>query len=115
MQVTQGASSAGGRDAVDSKLVNFTYNADGELATIDRFTADGSSATGWPTSTYGYDGLGRLTSLTHTAANGTTTYAAYTWTYDADSEVQSFTNSANIGADYPTRRRRATATTPTGN
>ena len=30
-QVTQGASTAGGADAVDSKLVNFTYNADGHL------------------------------------------------------------------------------------
>lgn len=98
-QVTQGASAASGADAVDPKLVNFTYEADGQLASIDRFhdlTATPTDRVA--TSTYGYDSLGRLTSLTHTAA-ATTTYG---WTYDADDEVTSFANSAhtdeNVGS-----------------
>ena len=99
-QVTQGASAIAGHDGVDSKLVNFTYNADGQLASIDRFNdLTGSSGDRVATSVYGYDHFGRLTSLTQTAADGTTTYAAYTWAYDADSQVKSFTNSATI-ADY---------------
>jgi YD repeat-containing protein len=76
-QVAQRASNAPGHDAVDSKLVNFTYNADGQTASIDRFA--GASSVEVAKSSYGYDDLGRLTSLTHTAADGTTTYAAYTW------------------------------------
>jgi RHS repeat-associated protein len=99
-QVTQGASTIAGHDGVDSKLVNFTYNADGQLASIDRFNdLTGSPGDRVASSAYGYDDFGRLTSLTHTAADGTTTYAAYSWTYDAASQVTSFTNSANI-ADY---------------
>ena len=36
-QVIQEASAVTGHDAVDSKLVNFTYYADGQFASIDRF------------------------------------------------------------------------------
>ena len=89
-----------GGDAVDSKLVNFAYNADGQLSSIERFNdTTGSSGDRVAKSDYGYDDFGRLSSLTHTAANGTTTYADDIWTYDHDSQVKSFTNSANI-ADY---------------
>jgi RHS repeat-associated protein len=87
-QVTQGTSAIAGHDGVDSKLVNFTFN-----------DLTGSASDRVASSAYGYDDFGRLLSLTHTAADGTSTYAAYTWTYDADSQVKSFTNSANI-ADY---------------
>ena len=96
-QVTQGASTLPGVDAVDGKLVNFTYNADGQFDTITRYASPTGTSTLVATSEYGYDDLGRLTSLAHTAADGTTTYAAYTWTYDADSQVTSFMNSATIG------------------
>ena len=61
---------------MDSKLVNFTYNADGQLTSIDRFhDLTGSPGDRVATSTYGYDDFGRVTSLTHTAADGTTSYA----------------------------------------
>ena len=99
-QVTQGASTVSGHDAVDSKLVNFTYNADGQLASIDRFA--GASSQEVAKSVYGYDSLGRATSLTQTIAGGTTPYTTYAWTYDADSEVTSFTNSAHAGESVAT-------------
>ena len=99
-QVTQGASAAAGHDGVDSKLVTFTYNADGQLASIDRFhDLSGASGDRVATSSYGYDDFGRLTGLTHTAADGATTFAAYAWGYDDDGKVTSFANSANL-ADY---------------
>ena len=92
VQVTQGPSS--GHDYADNKQVNFTYYANGEVATITRLA--GSLNAEVAQSAYTYDGSGRLTKLTHTAANGSTTYANDTWTHDADDEVTSFTNAANI-------------------
>ena len=97
LQVTQGPS---GYDAVDDKLVNFTYYADGQVKSIDRFNdLSASPSDRVATSAYDYNDLDELTSLTSTAANGTTTYAAYGWTYYANGEVKTFTNSATI-ADY---------------
>ena len=94
-QVTQAASTATGTDdPVDGKLVNFTYDADGEFATIDRRN---SSSARVALSTYAYDSLGQVTGLSQTASDGSTTYADYTWTYDADSEVLGFVNAANVG------------------
>jgi RHS repeat-associated protein len=95
-QVLQGESTASGHDTVDSKLVNFTYFADGQFETIDRYNALTDSS-GVANSSYGYDDAGRITGLTHTEAGTSTTYAAYTWTYNNDSQVTSFTNAANIG------------------
>jgi hypothetical protein len=75
-QVTQGASTVTGHDAVDSKLVNFTYNADGQFAWIDGFNdLIGSSADRLATSDYGYDADCDITSLTHASSTGSTTYA----------------------------------------
>ena len=42
LQVTQDPSNVSGHDAVDDKLVNFTYNADGQLKSIVRFHAEGN-------------------------------------------------------------------------
>ena len=78
-QVAQG--DVAGGNAVASKLVNFTYNADGQFSTIDRYLGGNEVAL----STYGYDGLGRLTSLSY--AQGSTALAAYAWQYDLQNEV----------------------------
>ena len=89
LQVTQGSN---GHDAVDDKLINFTYNADGQLKSIDRFhDLTGLNPDRVATSTYGYNDLAELTSLTSTAANGTATYAAYAWAYYSNGEVKNFT------------------------
>ena len=95
-QVTQSGVSGG--DAVDPKRVDFTYDADGQFSTIDRCA---SLDTSQPVadSAYAYNAAGQITSLTHTAADGTTTYAAYSWSYNASGEVASFGNNANV-ADY---------------
>ncbi len=97
LRITQGPGTVSGHDAVDDKLVNFTYSANGQLKSIDRFhDLTASPADRVATSAYGYNNLDELTSLTSTAANGTTTYAAYAWTYYSNGEVKSFANSANI-------------------
>jgi hypothetical protein len=91
VQVAQG--SAGG-NTVDTKLVNFSYDADGEMKSIDRYAK--GSTTDLAASVYGYSSSGQVTGLTHTAASGAT-YAADAWTYDADGEVKSFADAANVG------------------
>ncbi len=78
-QVSQAASPAIDADAVESKLVDFTYNADGQFNGIGRYASPAGSPQLVATSTYGYDGLGRPTSLAQTAADGTTSYADYAW------------------------------------
>ena len=60
-----------------------------------------ASAAPWPgtevvTGTYQYDSFGRTTNLTHS----TTPTINDAWTYDADSEVKSFTDSANPGDNF---------------
>ena len=97
-QMSQVTQSAQGRQAVAAKRVDFTYFADGQFSTIARYASlDTSQLVAG--SAYAYSAAGQITSLTHTAADGTTTYAAYTWTYNASGEVSSFTNNVNA-ADY---------------
>ena len=96
---------ATGGDYVEGKLGKFTYDADGETSTIDRLRG-ASPGTEVVTSTYQYDSFGRTTNLTHS----TTPTINDAWTYDADSEVKSFTDSANPGdnfSDCAVRRRRS--------
>ena len=86
---------ATGGDYVEGKLGKFTYDADGETSTIDRLRG-ASPGTEVVTSTYQYDSFGRTTNLTHS----TTPTINDAWTYDADSEVKSFTDSANPGDNF---------------
>ena len=97
-QMSQVTQTSNGGDAVDDKRVDFTYDADGQSSTIDRYASLDTSQL-VADSTYGYNAAGQITSLTDTAADGYTTYAAYTWTYNASGEVSSFSNNANV-ADY---------------
>ena len=94
VQATQGPAS--GKSNVNPKTVRFTYDADGEVSTIDRFNALNTGSCHVVKSSYGYDPFGRITGLTHS----TSTPINDTWTYDADSEVKSFTDSANTGDDF---------------
>ncbi len=91
IQVSQAASTATGADAVESKLVDFIYNADGQFDAIARYASPAGTSQLVATSSYGYDDLGRLTSLAQTAAATTD----YVWTYDADADVLNFTDSAH--------------------
>lgn len=67
----------------DPVRVNFVYNALGACSIVDRFT-DISGLNQSGSSTFNYDGLGRLTELTHDAINGgISTIADYEYTYNA--------------------------------
>jgi RHS repeat-associated protein len=74
---------------VHDKRVNFTYNAVGQFATIQRF-ADLAGAQAVASSQYQYDALNRLTKLTH--ANGSGTIASYALGYDAAGQVTTLTS-----------------------
>jgi RHS repeat-associated protein len=76
-QVTQAGKYGG--NTVAEKRVDLAYNAAGAFSTITRY-ADLAGTDLVATTTYGYDNALRLTSLTH--AHGSTTLAAYTWTYN---------------------------------
>ncbi len=83
-----------GGSAVAEKRVDFSYNAAGQFTGIDRFADLAGTALVAATS-YTYDGIGRLTSLTH--EKDTTTFADYGWSYDAFSRVTQFTFDSLIG------------------
>ena len=72
--VTQ--SSAGG-NAVASKTVGFTYDADGDVKMVSRYVAATQSGPDVAQSTYAYDGDGNLTSLSHALYNWNT--LSYSW------------------------------------
>ena len=85
--------SAEGGDYVADKRVDLTYNADGEFATINRY-ADLTATTLVAKSVYSYDTLGDLTGLTQGTTSTADAFAGYGWSFNADREVASFTNSA---------------------
>jgi RHS repeat-associated protein len=91
-QVTQ-QSQAGG-NSVASKRVDFAYNGVGQYTSVTR-SADLAGTQLVASSTYGYDGDGRITSLAH--AKGGTTFNSYTWSYDAMSRPTQQTS--NDGTD----------------
>ena len=75
--------------AVAPKLVNFSYNADGQFNTISRY-ADLAGNDLVVQAVYSYDSAQRLTGLSYT--QGGTTLAGYSWSYDADNEVTQMTS-----------------------
>jgi RHS repeat-associated protein len=87
-----------GGNTVAEKRVNFAYNAAGQFTSIDRYKdLDGASGDLVATTAFVYDGIGRLTDLTHT--HDTTTIADYDWTFDAFSRVTSMSFTALVGDD----------------
>jgi len=85
-----------GGASVSEKRVDLAYNAAGQFATITRYE-DLAGTELVATSTYGYDGDGRLTSLDHD--KDTTSLAAYDWTYDAAGRITQFV-SVDGTSDY---------------
>ena len=85
-----------GGHAVAAKRVDLAYNADDQYTSIDRYdNLAGGSSNLVATSTYTYDGLGRLTDLAH--AKDTTNLATYSWTYDAFSRVTNMSFTSLVG------------------
>jgi RHS repeat-associated protein len=85
--LTQAAQDAGtGYNVVADKRVEFSYRADGQFKEITRFASLASDPDDDVVkSSYGYDKLGRLTSLAHTdvaEVSSPVPRAEYTWEYD---------------------------------
>lgn len=96
-QVTQ--SGVEGGNAVADKLVTFSYNADNQYSEIDTYAGLTTDSTLVTTSIYGYDSIGRLTSLDEGNSTSSTEYAGYSWTYNADSLVSTAGNSVYSAED----------------
>lgn len=86
---------AGGNTLAD-KRVDLAYLADGKFDEINRYASLDTSEF-VTNSQYGYDGTGRLSSLSH--VQGSTTFAGYAWAYDAANRITSFTNSQYSAED----------------
>ncbi len=85
-----------GGHSVHQKRVDFAYNAAGQTTDIDRYWALAGGSSNLAASTdYTYDGIGRLTNLTH--AKNATTFAGYTWAFDAHSRVTSMSFTSLVG------------------
>ncbi len=86
---------AGGH-SVHQKRVDFAYNAAGQTTDIDRYWALAGGSSNLAASTdYTYDGIGRLTNLAH--AKNATTFASYTWAFDAHSRLTSKSFTSLVG------------------
>ena len=82
-------------DGSTPKQVNYTYFDDGAVHTVTRY--DGSPSALVATTTDGYDGMGRLTSLNQVFGATPTTHS-YTWQYDVASNIiQAVTPDATQG------------------
>ncbi len=77
--------------AVADKRVDFTYYDDGQFDTITRFT-DLAGAAGLNASTYGYDDIGRLGTLSHDNTGGSPLTLSYSWQYDAAGRITQMTS-----------------------
>ncbi len=87
-----------GGHSVHQKRVDFAYNAAGQYTDIDRFSALAGGSSNLAASTdYTYDGIGRLTNLAH--AKNSTTFASYTWAFDAHSRVTSMSFTSLVGSN----------------
>lgn len=73
-----------GGNTVAEKRFDMVYNAAGQRTSLARY-ADVGGSEFVATTSYDYDGLGRLTSLQH--AQGVTALAGYDYTYDAASRI----------------------------
>lgn len=95
-RITQQGIVGPGTNSVAEKRVDLAYNAAEQFSGIDRY-ADLAGADLVATSAYGYDGTGRLASLSH--VQGGTTFAGYGFAYDAANQMTSFTNSEHASED----------------
>jgi RHS repeat-associated protein len=85
-----------GGDAVANKEIDLSYNADGELATVDRYQ-DGVLAV---EGDYTYDSAGDLTGLVY--HQGDTVLASYAWTYSGGTVVSGQWSVGSEGNWQPT-------------
>lgn len=95
--------------AAVSKQANVTYRPDGSVSAVTRFAGAGLNAIG--TSTASYDGMGRLTGLTHSPSASAS--IAYGYAYDAASRMISMTTpegTSSFGLDASNQLLNASLT-----
>jgi YD repeat-containing protein len=105
-----------GGDAVAPKLVDMNYNSDGQFTSINTY-ADLAATENVVCAAYGYDGAGRLTSLSYTAQGNT--LAGYTFGYNQYGEITSFVSSQygtaeDLDYTYDAAGQLTAATNPNG-
>jgi RHS repeat-associated protein len=71
--------------------LSFSYNSQDLLSGISRTAGIGSQSYDTVTSSYSYDGANRLTGITYTYVPTSTQLASFTYSYNADSQVTSYT------------------------
>ncbi len=97
-KITQTGQSGG--NTVAEKRVDLAYNAGDALTSVARYKdTDGGSGNLVIDTTYGYDGIGRLTSMDHKDSSNVV-IAGYDWAYDAHSRVTQFVSSVDGSSDY---------------
>ena len=88
-----------GGNPVAPKRIDFQYNADDQFTAISRYRDLAGSPAGLVAqSTFGYDGIGRLTGMTH--GNSTSTLVDYDWTFDVAHRLTQFVSSVDGVSDY---------------
>jgi len=101
LRMTDVTQTGQGGNAVADKHVHFDYDDNGQFDSITRYASVGTSNV-VATTDYQYDSSNRLTALTH--AQGATTLAAYTWTFDAANRlVQQTSPDGTVDYSYDSR------------
>ena len=90
-QVTQQSPTVG--DTVAAKTATFQYDWQDELTYVDRYQNSDATANLVAQATYQYDNDGNMTSLVYARSGNTATLPSYSWTYDAQNNMASATNS----------------------
>jgi RHS repeat-associated protein len=78
------------------RRATYTYFADGQLDTMDRYTYDSPNWTKLLTTQWTYDGAGRIDDLKHFKADGTTLLAGYGYGFDAAGRMTSMDFSSDV-------------------
>jgi RHS repeat-associated protein len=94
-QVKQSGQSGG--NAVDTKRVDFDYNAAGQFDLISRF-ANLAGTQAVAETDFAYDGIGRIASIEHLISS--TQVAAYDYTWDVGSRITSIDNFVDGVTDF---------------
>ena len=106
LEVAQSAMGGENSDAVTAKSAAFSYDSAGNVTAVSRFADDASHTTAdtydlVAKGTYGYDGAGRLTSLTYSLpAGSTSTVPSYVWIYNAANEITDRSSMADSSPGY---------------
>ncbi|HQU43360.1 MAG TPA: RHS repeat-associated core domain-containing protein, partial [Pirellulales bacterium] len=106
-----------GGNVVSPKQVDFAYNALGQFTDVWAYNTLGGPRTDVYHGAYSYDNGNRLTGLAYTSNAGASSIDTFGWSYDAASNVSTFTSNngtASYGYDPTNQLTYATYTTAPG-